>query len=203
MNNIGRYGDSSSRLAASRCCAGVRSSVLEPVALGAVADLIVILQADDEAIAGQTLRRSAVLAVAVPAVVPGVQKWLLQHLGQLLGLAVVLVVALRLAGQIGVDGVMEVVAPLAIQAVTAPLGREQQARIVEVALGDDGERAAAARGHLVGRLLHGPQDVAGAEVVDGVDRIQPQAIEVKLLQPHPHVVENVVAHRSRSPARRS
>ena len=51
MNSSGRYGEKSIRQAASRCLAGDARSVLRPVALGPVADLVVVLDADDEAIA--------------------------------------------------------------------------------------------------------------------------------------------------------
>src|SRR6185437_5097745 len=98
---------------------------VQPATLGAVADLIVILQANDEAIAGQTLRRRAMFAIAMPTVIAGVQKRLLQHLGQMLRRAEILVVTLRLAGEIGVDGVMKIVTPLGIQAVAAAFGRQQ------------------------------------------------------------------------------
>ena len=71
----------------------------------------------------------------------------------------------------------------------------EQSRVVEVALGDDGRRPAPARGDVLGDLLDRPEDVPRAQVVDGVHGVQPEAVEVELLQPHPDVVQHVVAHR--------
>ena len=64
-----------------------------------------VLQADDEAVAGQ-LRggRGAVLAPAVRAEVAGVEERLAQGAGQLPDLAEIGVVAVALTAQAGVDG---------------------------------------------------------------------------------------------------
>src|SRR5262249_58540771 len=109
----------------------------EAVAAGAVADLVVVLHADDEAVPGDSVWAGAVLAAAGRAVVADVQERLLQHPGKLPRLAEVGVVPLSLAGQVRVDGVVKIVAPLPVQTVAAALRWQQQARVVEVALGDD------------------------------------------------------------------
>ena len=90
---------------------------------------------------------------------------------------------------------MKVVRPLRIQAVAAPFRRIQHAGIVQVALADHERRPASPRTGRFGHLPDRPEDVAGTEVEDGVDGIHPQAIEVELLEPHPDVVQHVVAHR--------
>ena len=90
---------------------------------------------------------------------------------------------------------MEVVRPLRIQPVPAAIVRIQYAGIVEVALADHGRRPASSRTGIFGRFRDGAEDVACTEIEDGVDGIHPEAINVELLQPHPDVVQDVVAHR--------
>ena len=90
---------------------------------------------------------------------------------------------------------MEVVGPLGVQGVAAAVAGVEQAGVVEVALGDDGRRPAAAGGGLLGDLLDLPEDVPRAQVEDGVHGVQAEAVEVELLEPHPDVVQHVVAHR--------
>ena len=92
-------------------------------------------------------------------------------------------------------GVMEVVGPLRAQRIAAALAGVEQSRIVEVALGDDGRGVAPAGGDVFGHLLDGPEDVPPAEVEDGVHGVESEAVEVELLEPHPGVVQRVVAYR--------
>ena len=70
--------------------------------------------------------------------------------------AEVAVVALPLAGEQGVQGVVHVVVPLRLQAVPAGLARGDQPRVVEVGLGDQRQRPAQVGGealHLDRHLL--------------------------------------------------
>jgi hypothetical protein len=60
-------------------------------------------------------------------------------LRQLFEIAEIRVVAVPLAGQHRVQGMVEVVAPLGIEPVTADGWRPNQARIVEIAFGDEME----------------------------------------------------------------
>ena len=92
------------------------------------------------------------------------------------------------------DGMVEVVRPLRVQPVAAALDGIEQAGVVQVALGDDDRRPTPPGAGLFGHLLDRPQDVPGAQVEDGVDGIETQAVEVELLEPHPHVVQHEVAH---------
>ena len=92
-------------------------------------------------------------------------------------------------------GMMEVVRPLRIQPVPAAIVRIQYAGIIEVALADHGRRPASSRTGIFGDFRDGAEDVACAQVEDGVDGIDPEPIEVELLQPHPDIVQDVVAHR--------
>ena len=95
------------------------------VAAGAVADLVVVLVGDHEAPRRHVrgVDRPAVVAVAEGGEGAVVEEALLAHLGQRLERLEVGVVAGGLAGQRDVDGVVEVVAPLRVEAPAAGLAR--------------------------------------------------------------------------------
>jgi hypothetical protein len=95
-----------------------------------------------------------------------------QGLGQDVDRTEVDVVPRGLAAGQGVHGVVDVVRPLGGHAVTTGAGRFDHRRVVQVALRDEGQRAAQPRGqpgHLVGQL---GQQVALAVVHEGVDGVQ-------------------------------
>ena len=99
------------------------------------------------------------------------------------------VVALGLAGERGVQAVVDVVAPLGVQPVAAGLARGDQPRVVEVGLGDQRQRPAQVRRqrlHLDRQLL---QQVRGAVVVQRVHGVEPQPVDVEVAQPHQRVVD--------------
>jgi hypothetical protein len=175
----------------------------ETVAEGAVSNLVVVLDTDDELVTGQAGGRCAVAAVAIRAVVTGVKKGGIEDVGEVRGVAVVGVITALFAGEESVESVVEVITPLGIEAValaaegadwyrldppTGGVGREDDAGIVEVAFGDDVDVTVG------GDLLRGGgevlKDVAGGEVINGVDGIEPQAVEVEVLEPHTGVVED-------------
>ena len=104
------------------------------------------------------------------------------------------VVALGLPGERDVHGVVEVVAPLGVEAVAAGFARGDQRRVVEVGLRDQRQRPALVRrerGHLDRHLL---EEVGARLVAEGVYGIQSQPVDVMVLQPHPCVVEDVATH---------
>ena len=82
----------------------------------------------------------AVVTLAERRVGPVVEEPPLAHLRQRAQRLEVGVVAVRLAGERHVQGVVEVVAPLRVEPVAAGLARRHQDRVVEVGLGDQGER---------------------------------------------------------------
>jgi hypothetical protein len=112
----------------------------EPVAGGAVADLVVVLQVGDQSRAGDAggVDRGAV--AAPPERGPGalVQEPAGEHVREPVEarLGEVAVVALGLAGEHGVQAVVDVVGPLGVEAVAAALPGGDHPRVVEVGLGD-------------------------------------------------------------------
>ena len=122
-------------------------------------------------------------APAITGILPREDEPLAVGGGELGEFAEIGVIPLPLAGQQGVQGMVEVVVPLGIEAVAAALGRGNGAHVVEIALGDDlhpppqGPRLAVNRR---GQLL---QDVPGAEIEDAVDGIEAQGVDVVLASP--------------------
>ena len=84
----------------------------EPLAAAAIGDLVVVLQADDELLAGPAARGGAVPPAAVGRVLTRVDEAVAERPRQLFHPAEVLVVAVALARQRGVQGVVPVVDPL-------------------------------------------------------------------------------------------
>jgi hypothetical protein len=115
---------------------GVFQERRQAVPAGAVAGLVVVLEVGDEAVARHAPRRRPERPAAVAAEAAGEDKRVLQHARQVAGGAEVLVVALPLAGEVGVDGVAKIVVPLGVEAVAAMPRRPDDAR--QVALLDGG-----------------------------------------------------------------
>ena len=118
MNNSGRHGESNSKPHASRCAAGESAGLSDHPAGGFPPDR------------GSGCRRrsacgpvapdtAAVAAAMKRAVTTVVHEYVVECLGHLPGLAEIDVVAVALAGQQGVEGVVKIVAPDAVQAVAA------------------------------------------------------------------------------------
>ena len=168
----------------------------DPVAGGPVPDLVVVLQVAQEPVGGHAehvhLPPVGAAAEGGPAAVveehPGV------GLGQRRHRPEVAVVALPLAGDRGVHGVVEVIAPLGGQPVPARLPGGDQPGIVGVGLGDQDQLAVQQRRQRLdlGRELL--QDVERAAVFQGVHRVQPQAVQVIVAQPHQRVADQERAH---------
>ena len=167
------------------------------VARRPVADLVVVLQVGDEPVAGDPagVDRGAVAAAAEAAPGALVQEHPGQHVrepGQARRREVG-VVALVLAGEHGVQAVVDVVGPLRVQPVPAALAGGDHLRVVEVGLGDERQRPpqmGRQRLDLDGQLL---QHVPGARVVQGVHGVEAQAVDVEVAQPHQRVVDDVAA----------
>ena len=115
---------------------------------------------------------AAVAAAAIGAVNSVVDERPIEGLDDLLGAAEVGEIAPAFAGQQGVHGMVEIVAPLRVESVTSRLRRIEQAHVVQIALGNDVHAAAEPPGLFVGRLLDLPQDVPRAAVIDRVDRVE-------------------------------
>src|SRR5262249_52461168 len=130
-----------------------RDEVGEPLAQGAVADLVVVLGREDEG----ARRRAAGPRGTHPAPErrkpSAVQEAVPQRLGDLLGAPpVVPEVALALAGQERPERVVEVVGPDRVEAEAAAGGRPDQPRLVAAVLGDQDYRTVDGRAAALGQL---------------------------------------------------
>ena len=150
MKIIGVKGLSRVSIAAMACCCRA-DLAREPFARGPVADLIMVVGADDQPPGRRPpgVDRMSVGAAAEAGASTGVEEAAAEHLAERGKRVEVGVVAAGVAGQAHVEGVVEVVAPLGGQTVAAALSRGDQPRVVEVGLGDERHRSAqerAARG---------------------------------------------------------
>ncbi|MCY1235688.1 hypothetical protein D9M72_483130 [compost metagenome] len=165
------------------------------VAGGAVADLVVVLAAHHQGcgVHQPGVNGPPVVPAAEAGVAAVVEEPVAQHLGQGAQRIEVAVVPLRLAADVHVDGVVEVVAPLALQSVPVDVAGVQQAGVVEVRLRDHGDRAAGFRGHSVAQGTELLQEVDRPLVLEGVHGVDPQPVDVVVPEPHGRVVQDVTA----------
>ena len=91
------------------------------------------------------------------------------------------------------DGVVEVVGPLARQAVAGGLLRAEHDRVVQVRLGDERERTPDELGVRLGLRRHRLQHVRAGGVADRVHGVEAEPVDVVVAEPHPDVVEHVPA----------
>src|ERR1700733_14450612 len=169
--------------------------LLEAIAGGAIADLIVVLDEADKVMHGEAVHRASVPAVAILRERAVVDEDAGERLGKIFEGAEVVVVALALLDvQDGEERVVEVVAPLRVHAVSAGFAWGYNAGIVEVALGDEHE-AASEDGRqdldLGGELLH---EVNGGSIDELMHGIEAQTVDVVVAHPHQRVVAEETAH---------
>src|SRR5215471_925446 len=109
-----------------------------PAALSfrSVADLVVVLQKDHELAGGQAMSTAAVVALSKRRIASVKHVWMLQCLCQIGEGAEILVIAGQLTGQNAVERMMEIIAPLRVDAVAAGFRCPHKSRIVQVAFGD-------------------------------------------------------------------
>ena len=166
----------------------------DAVALSAVADLVVVLRADDEALAGQVGARRAAIAAEVLRVLALERESLGQRRRQPPRLGEVGVIAAALAREAHVQRVVEVIRPHRVQPDTAGLGRQHDATVVIVRFGHD-VRGPALQARLLARRRGDlGEDMHGARVVDRVDRVQAQTVEVEIAHPGARVLDEVAPH---------
>ena len=171
----------------------------DPVAHGAVADLVVVLQEGDER-GGRQM--GAGLAPGLPSLEGRrfalKRKSLGQGAAELRHVAVIVaVVAAALAGRRDVQPVVQVVGPLRVVPARLARGVElEPARLVGVVL--EHEMDVSARAQLAANPFgEFRQQMARAVVDDRMDGIQPQAVEMELLEPIKRVVDHELADVSR------
>ncbi len=89
------------------------------------------------------------------------------------------------------SGVVEVVVPVAVVVEAGEVaGVEEALGVVQVGLGEDERLAAELLGLAVGDLGDLGEDVGGGLVVDLVGRVEPEAVEPVVADPHADVVED-------------
>ena len=136
---------------------------------------------------------TAVAPATVPRVAPVVEHAPLQALGNAGDRTEVPVVALPLAGEDGVEAMMEVLVPHRVHAVPTEVPGPHHPRVVEVALGDEQQCPAGARRQVLCPQRHLLEDVHRRGVDDGVHGVDPQAIDVVVAEPHRCVVDEETA----------
>ena len=158
---------------------------------GAIADLVVVLQKAHEARGRKARARLAPLPAAIRGELPLECETLGEAAREMAkGRLVVLVVAAVLAGQQDVERVMHVVIPLRlVQGALVRIGAGQVSRLIGVVLEDEMDEAVAP-GPLRRRARKLGEHVLAGSVRYGVDGVEAQAVEVKLLEPVQCVVHD-------------
>ena len=117
---VGRGGEASGRLSPRSVC-----------------HLVVVLAIAGAPVSGKAGDRAPMAPAPAGRLLPVVHERVLQRLLQIGHGPEIGVVAVALTGEDRVDRVMEVVAPLRVDAVAAALARRDDTRVVQVALGDE------------------------------------------------------------------
>ncbi len=144
----------------------------QALALRTIADLIVILRAYHELMRGNAPRRSPMPPRAMRRILPLIHVALAQRGRHVLEAPEIRVVAVALAGEESVYGVMKIVGPVRVQSVAAPRRRAHQPRIVEIALGDEHEAAAEFDAQLPDGSRQLFEHMDRIETENSVDRIE-------------------------------
>ena len=165
----------------------------EPLALGPVADLIVVLQEDHEVVARQIAARRAARPTEIFGGLALIGKAFGDRAFQMLLGAEIDVIAHRLAGEPAVQRVVEVVRPHCVEAEAARARGQHQLAVVVVGFGDHVDPPAQARGFAPNRVGELGEDVHRARIVDRVDRVDTEAVDVELADPHAPVLDHVAA----------
>ena len=163
---------------------------------GPVAHLVVGLGRDDERARWQRVRFAAARPAPVARPLAVVHPGLTQRLAELSKRPEVLVVAGVLAREHRVQRVVPVVIPHRVEPIAAGGAVADDPRVVELRLGDDERGSAepfAQRRDLRRQLL---EDVGWRLVDDRVHRIEAQAVQVVVADPHCRVVDSEPAHLS-------
>lgn len=176
-----------------RCTVLVQpDEVVQALSHGAVPDLVVVLEAEDEGVGRLVGHTRAARAIQVSRSLPLVEEPVLNRpddVGQLAG--VVLVVPVALAGQRRVHGVVKIVCPDGVESVSTTADWIDQSHVVAIALGDhDDSSAAGSLACYLGDLL---EDVRLTRVEDRVRGVEPEAVDVILLDPLGDVLQDEVA----------
>ena len=158
-----------------------------------VRDLVVILEIAEEAAPAEISRCATVRAAAEAGVAAVVDEHVGEGFGEIGESAEVGIVSAAFTGENGVERVMKIVGPLCVDSVAAGFARGDDAGVVEVAFGDQEEMAAELRfepAHFFRELF---EEMGGGRIVDGVYRVEAQAGEMIIAEPHQRVVTKEAA----------
>jgi hypothetical protein len=92
------------------------------------------------------------------------------------------------------QAVVEVVAPLGVEAVAAVAGRLEQADVVQITFADEVVLARGLARDLADAFRQFLDEVLGALIVDLVQGVQPQGVEMVFAQPEEGVFDEEVAN---------
>lgn len=163
--------------------------------MGTVADLVVSLNADDEAIAGEMADRVSVRTSAESAEAAIEDEEVVAGFGELWsGVVEVGVVSLLLPSQQGMNCVVKIIVPLGIRLIAPAVVRFQDPSIVKIAFRDDVSRPVTASGLGISDLLDFREDMSGTGIADGMNRIETETIEMKISQPISDILQNETAN---------
>jgi hypothetical protein len=119
-----------------------------------------------------------------------VDEHLLQRRHEHLERAEVGVVAVLLAGEVGVDGVVDVVVPLSRHAQTTLRDRSDHGDVVEIRLRDEAQGATETLGELRRRPGELGEHVGGGVVAELVHGVETERVEVEVAEPPQRVVDD-------------
>src|SRR5229473_1914435 len=89
---------------------------------------------------------------------------------------------------------VKIIIPLRCDSVAALFVRQQESRIVQIAFRNQVQLASHAPSRKLYLRLHLRQNVAVAAVKNAVNRVKPQNVDVKLLQPENRVLDKETPH---------
>src|ERR1700679_3507616 len=117
-------------------------------AVGAIANLVMILQVTKKSTAVQASGRSSMPAAAESGICSVINKSMMQGFGQMFQFTKIRIIADFLTRQDRVQGVMKIVAPLGVQRKPAVFTRPEQARIIQITFGNQNQMTAKLQGKL-------------------------------------------------------
>src|ERR1700722_1958269 len=167
----------------------------QTVAFAAVADLIVVLGADDKMLALQAHRRITVAPFSVLRILPGEHKSLPKRSSQIFDARKILVVAFVLAGQQNVQSMMEIIIPDGGKAPAPKFGGANHVRVVAITFRHEMYeplgpfRKCPNRG---GQLF---DEWPSRNIKNRVDGVEPQCVDMKFVKPLQRIINEMAADR--------
>src|SRR5580704_12623976 len=90
---------------------------------------------------------------------------------------------------------MKIVIPHGCQAPSAYFSRANHVRVVAIALRHQIDKAIELLRHFLDVYGHFLNKGPGRDIQNGVDRIEPQSVDMKFIDPHPRVIQKITANR--------